>query len=111
MCSSSSLEGLVILSSALTQSEDQCFCLLLSGLVKERGAGCLDSSCRLHPSTSGEWNMKGLVRLTRDRSLWDASGARDHISLEAYLALSVIWVMSLGGGVMETMILALGLGA
>ncbi len=50
--------------------------------------------------------MKGLVRLKRDHSMGDASGGRDHISLEAYLALSVIWIMSLGGSVMETMILA-----
>lgn len=41
--------------------------------------------------------MKGLVRLMREHSDGAASGTRDRISLEAYLALSVIWIMSLGG--------------
>lgn len=50
--------------------------------------------------------MKDLVRLKRDYSAGDASGSRDDVSWEGYLALSVICVMSLGGSVMETMILA-----
>lgn len=53
--------------------------------------------------------MKGLVRLKGDNSVGDASGSRDRISPEAYLTLSVIWIMSLGGSLMETVILDTGL--
>ncbi|KAG8009116.1 Rhomboid-related protein 1 [Nibea albiflora] len=41
--------------------------------------------------------MKGLVRLMREHSVGAASGTGDRIPLEAYLALSVIRITSLGG--------------